>query len=145
MNVMENNMFANTANAIFDDESGQMLKYQKLLAHPKYKEVWSHSSANEFRWLVQGVGSRIQGTNTIFFVNKCDVPLKRRKDITYGKFVCEYKPNKTEKECTRFTIDGDKINYPGDCSTPTGNLTLVKMHLNSVISTTDARYMTVNI
>ena len=42
-------------------------------------------------------------------------------------------------------MGGDKINYPGDCGTPTGDLTLVKIHLNSVISTKNARYMTVDI
>ena len=145
MCVMEQHITPETAHAIFDEASGKTLKYRQLLSHPDYKEVWSTSSANEFGRLAQGVGSRIKETNTIFFVNKTDVPADRRKDVTYGKFVCEYKPNKTEKERTRFTVGGDKINYPGDCSTPTGDLTLVKVHLNSVISTKNARYMTVDI
>ena len=55
--------------------------------------------------------------------------------MTYGKFVCEYKPNKEEKERTHFIVGGVKINYPGNCSTPTGDLTLFKIMLNSVIST----------
>jgi hypothetical protein len=59
--------------------------------------------------------------------------------------VCEYKPNKTEKERTRFTFGGDKMNYPGNCATPTGNLTLFKIMLNSVISTQGARFMTLDI
>ncbi len=88
------------------------------------------------------MGTQIQGTNTIFFVSKNEIPLDRWKDVTYGKFVCKYKPNKAEKEQTRFTVGGNKINYPGDCGTPTGDLTLVKMHLNSVISTQGAHYMT---
>jgi hypothetical protein len=40
---------------------------------------------------------------------------------------------------------GDKINYPGNCATPTGNLTLLKIMLNSVISTQGARFMTLDI
>ncbi len=95
--------------------------------------------------MAQGFGDRIKGTDTIFFIHKHDIPLNRRRDITYGKFVCEYKPNKTEKERTRLTVGGDKINYPGDCGTPTADLTLVKIHINSVISMVGAGYMTVNI
>ncbi len=133
------------ANAIFDEESGQVLKYRKLLSNPKYKEVWSHSSANKFGRLAQGVGTWIQGTNTIFFVSKNEIPFDCSKDVTYRKFVCKYKPDKAKKEQTRFTVGGDKINYPGDCGTLTGDLTLVKMHLNSIISTQVAHYMTVDI
>ena len=145
MNLMESNLKSESAHAIFDEESGQMLKYRKLITHPKYKEAWTHSSANEFGRLAQGVGTRINGTNTIFFIGKHEVPADRRRDITYGKFVCEYKPNKTEKERTRFTVGGDKINYPGDCATPTGDLTLFKTMLNSVVSTPGARFMTLDI
>jgi hypothetical protein len=119
-----------------------MLKYRKLITNPKYRIVWIPSSANEFRCLAQGIGSQIEVTNTIFFVQKNDVPADQQRDVTHGKFVCEYKPNKTEQERTRFTMAGDKINYPGDCATPTGNLTLFKIKLNSVISTRGARFMT---
>ena len=34
------------ANEIFDEESGKLMKYRQLITHPKYKEVWFHSSAN---------------------------------------------------------------------------------------------------
>jgi hypothetical protein len=127
MNIMECNLRFETAQAIFDEQSGQMLKYQKLITHPKYREAWTHSSANEFGCLAQGVGFRTEGTNTIFFVQKKDIPADQRRDVTYGKFVFEYKPNKTEQERTRFTVGGDKINYPGDCATLTGNLMLFKI------------------
>jgi hypothetical protein len=59
--------------------------------------------------------------------------------------VREYKPNKEEKECTCFTVGGDKINYPGDCSTPTGDLALFKIMLNSVISMPGAQFMSLDV
>ncbi len=145
MILMENNLKSETAHAIFDKESGKTLKYRALLTHPKYRDAWTHSSANEFGRLAQGVGTRIKGTDTIFFVNKNDIPADRRRDITYGKFVCEFKPNKLEKERTFLTVGGDKINYPGDFSMPTGNLTLFKIMLNSVISTPGACFMSLDI
>jgi hypothetical protein len=74
MDIMECNLHSKTAQAIFDKESGQMLKYRKLITHPKYREAWTQSSANEFGRLAQGVGSQIEGTNTIFFVQKKDIP-----------------------------------------------------------------------
>jgi len=130
---------------IFDEDSGKLMKYRQLITHPKYKEVWFHSSANEFGRLAQGVGGHIQGTNTIFFIHKHQVPADRWKDITYAKFVCELKPNKAEVHRTRLTVGGDKVHYPGDVGTPTADLTLVKMHVNSVISTPGARYMTLDV
>ena len=42
-------------------------------------------------------------------------------------------------------MGGDKVHYPGDVGTPTADLTLVKMHVNSVISTPGARYMTLDV
>ncbi len=74
MNIMECNLRSKTAQTIFDKESGQMLKYWKLITHPKYREAWTHSSANEFGCLAQGVGSQIESTNTIFFVQKKRYP-----------------------------------------------------------------------
>jgi hypothetical protein len=74
MNKMECNLHSKTAQAIFDKELGKMLKYRKLITHPKYCKAWTHSSANEFGCLAQGVGSRIEGMNTIFFVQKKDIP-----------------------------------------------------------------------
>ena len=53
-------------NAVLDTETGKMLEYRKLIRHPKYKEEWSTSCANEFGRLAQGVGGRIEGTITPF-------------------------------------------------------------------------------
>jgi hypothetical protein len=64
-----------------------MLEYCQLLRDPKHKAIWSKAGANEFGWLGQGVGGRIDGTNTIFFVHKHEIPQDRLKDVTYIKFV----------------------------------------------------------
>jgi hypothetical protein len=75
MNVMENNLRSEMAQAIFDKESGKLLKYRALLTHPKYCKAWTHLSANYFGQLAQGVGTCIKGTNTIFFIAKQDIPV----------------------------------------------------------------------
>jgi hypothetical protein len=104
-----------------------------------------HSSANEFGRLAQGVGGQIKGTNTTFFVHKHQVPQDRWKDIIYAKFVCQLKSNKADVHRTRLSVGGNKVHYPGNVGTPTADLTLVKMHINSVISTHGVQYMTLYI
>jgi hypothetical protein len=61
------------------------------------------------------------------------------KDVTYGSFNYDFKPNKEEKERTRLTAEGDRINYPDDCGKPTADMTLFKILVNSVISTPNAK------
>jgi hypothetical protein len=95
--------------------------------------------------LAQGVGSRVTGTNTIFFIQKDQVPINRRKDVTYNSFGCELKPNKEEKHCTQLTAGGDRINYREDVGNLTADMTLVMTLLNSVISTKEAWCVTLDI
>ncbi len=145
--VLDDNPLSTTEQAfeVFDDDTGKLLKYWQLITHPKYHEVWMHSSANEFGRLVQGDCSQIQGTNTILFIHKHQVPADRWRDITYAKFVCELKSNKKEVHQTKLTVGGNKVHYLGDVGTPTADLTLLKMHINSIISTRGAWYKTIDV
>jgi hypothetical protein len=63
----------------------------------------------------------------------------------YGSFSCNYKPNREEKERTQLMARGDRINYPGDTGTPTADMTLFKVILNSIVSTRGARWMTIDL
>ena len=67
------------------------------------------------------------------------------KDVTYGQFVCNERPEKAKVNRTRFTVSGDKINYPGAVATPTAEMLVAKILFNSVISTKDAKFMTIDI
>jgi hypothetical protein len=87
----------------------------------------------------------VKGTNTIFFISKDKVPTDRAKDVTYGSFSCDLKPNKTEIHCTRLTAGGDRVNYPGNTGTPTADMTQFKILMNSIISTEGARCVMVDI
>jgi uncharacterized protein YaaQ len=134
-----------TANPVLDYETGKLLEYRQLLKHPKYSKAWSTSAANEFGRLAQGVGGRVKGTNTIFFIKFEEIPLDRRRDVTYINFVCNVRTEKSEPNRTRATAGGNLINYPEDVGTPTANLLLVKILLNSVISTKGAKFATADI
>ena len=128
------------ANAVLDGET--LLNYRQLIKHPELGDDWKFSSANEFGRLAQGIGGRVKGTNTINFIAKSEVPEDRFKDVTYGKFVCTIRPEKTEKNRTRLVVGGNRINYPGEVGTPTADMLLAKILFNSVISTKGAKFMT---
>ena len=88
---------------------------------------------------------RVNGTDTIFLINKADILVDLWKDVTYGRIVFSYRPEKSDPNRTRLTVGGDRVNYNGDCGTPTADLLTVKLFLNSTISTLGARFMTLDI
>jgi hypothetical protein len=60
----------NFANAVLDNETGDLLKYLHLIKHPKYRETWSNSFGTEIRRLAATM-------ETIFFVNRKEIPQDR--------------------------------------------------------------------
>ena len=132
------------AAAVLDHDTGQSLEYRQLIKHPTQAATWVRSYANELGRLTQGIRD-ISGTNTMFFIHKHEIPPSRQKDITYGRIVVNYRPQKTEKERTRLTVGGNLIDYPWEVTTPTADLTTAKLLFNSVISTPGARFLTMDI
>jgi hypothetical protein len=57
----------------------------------------------------------------------------------------DYHPEKTNPNRTCLTIGNNPITYPGDCGTPTVDMVMVKIHLNSVIFTKGACYCTIDL
>jgi hypothetical protein len=56
------------------------------------------------------------------------------------------RPEKTdEPNRTRFTVGGDRINYPGEVGTPTAEMLVAKLLFKSIISTPNAKFMTIDI
>ena len=134
------------AMAVMDEQTGQLLNYKNLMRDPKYKKNWSTSSANEFGCMANGVGGRIKNpTNTIKFIIRKDIPVSRRKDVTYGSFVCNVRNEKSEKNRTHFVVGGDQINYPGEAATTTADMLVAKILFKSVVSTRNAKFMTMDI
>jgi hypothetical protein len=105
--------------------------------------IWEHGLANEWgRLLSHGLGldrspkDRITSTGTVFFIAKSHVPPKGK--VTYATFVCNIRPQKTETHRVQMTAGGDKLDYPGDASSPTVSMMDSKLHINSTIS--DAKH-----
>ncbi len=97
------------AQLIHNKDTGKWLTYHQLIRNPKHKATWSHSAANKFGRLANGVGGCIKGTNTLIFITKDQVPGERRKDVTYGRYSWDYKPNKEEKWRTQLTARLEEI------------------------------------
>ncbi len=79
------------------------------------------------------------------FIKKDDIPNNRTGDETYARIVCNFRESKKDKYRTRITMGGNLINFPDDCGMPTADLLTVKLLLNSIISTANDKFMTLNI
>ena len=59
--------------------------------------------------------------------------------------MCSVRPEKKENNRTRFTVGGEKIDYPGEVATLTADMLVAKILFKSIISTKGARFMTIDI
>jgi hypothetical protein len=123
------------ANAVICPETGKSLKHQELITKLRYKIKWMRSKENEI--------NRLYNTNTIRFIHRSNIPKGRK--VTYDSFVVDINDHKQEKECTRLTVGGDQIEYPGDRSTRTAGLKAAKILIKSVISTLGAKFLVIDI
>jgi hypothetical protein len=54
--------------------------------------------------------------------------------VSYANFICTICPQKEETHQVRMTAGGDKLDYPGNASSPTVSMLDAKIHINSTIS-----------
>jgi hypothetical protein len=131
------------ANSVINEETGASLEYRHLINDASTFTIWNEAAANEFVRLAQGVSNRINGANTIFFIPRQAVP--KGKIVTYGRFVVDIRPNKPEIHRVRLTVGGNLIQYQGDVSTRSADLTTSKCLWNSTISTDGAKFMCLDV
>jgi hypothetical protein len=94
---------------------------------PQYTPPFHCTFGNECGRLFQGIRD-IPGTDTCFFIKLTNIPKDRK--ITYGKIVCDYKPHKKKKERVRLTVGGDRLDYSGEVTTSTADITTFKILIN---------------
>jgi hypothetical protein len=66
------------ANAVIHPTTGESMEYIGLIADNETFPTWDRAAANEFGRLVPGVGGRIEGSNTIYFMPRSAVPPNKR-------------------------------------------------------------------
>ena len=129
---------------IINKKSGKKENIDSLLKGPE-RERWLQAASNEFGRLAQGNKYGVKATDTINFIPKSDVPHDRK--VTYGSFVCDYRPLKDDPYRIRLVVGGDKLDYPNDPASPAAGLLETKLLLNSVISDAHkgARFMSMDL
>jgi hypothetical protein len=126
------------ASTILDVETGELLEYCHLIKHPKYKDVWTKSFGT-------GIRRFVTTTKTIFFQRKSKITPKQCNYITYGHIVCVYHSKKKDLYRTCITMGGNLVNYPDNCGTPVVDIITIKILLSSIISTNNAKFMTIDL
>jgi hypothetical protein len=138
---------------VLGPSTGEFFEHRQLRQDPRYKATRDTSYANELGdFCQQGIGSGttpdskwVAGTNTFFIIDYQDIPAHKRKEICHTMVVCEVRPDKDDPDCTRITIGGNCICYPGDVGTNTASFELFKLLLNSVLSCKGARFSTIDL
>ena len=133
------------AGAVLEEETGDLLEYCHLIKRPHHKKVWGGAFSKEVDRLAQGILGIVEGTETLNFIFKNEIPANRFKDITYTRIVCNYRPEKKDPNRCRITLDDNLTNYPGDCGTLTADLLTAKLLLSIVISTKGEEFMILDI
>ena len=95
-----------------DKATGKTQGYTQLIRIPD-KKTWTTALSNGIGRLAQGVGNRVNVTNTIFLVHHSEVPSGKR--VTYGRIAVSIRPNKAETYRVHITVGGD----PGRSTVPT--------------------------
>eukprot|EP00804_Cyclotella_cryptica_P000090 CCRYP_013749-RA/>CCRYP_013749-RA protein AED:0.16 eAED:0.11 QI:0/0/0/1/0/0/3/0/1031 len=115
-------------------------KYEKLANDPILQTVWTKAMCKELGRLAQGWDGR-KGTDTIFFMSHDEIKqIPCHRTITYARIVVNYRPQKDNPNRVHITVGGNLINYPGELTTRTADLTTTKILWNSTISTPSARF-----
>ncbi|KAI2490112.1 Reverse transcriptase (RNA-dependent DNA polymerase) [Fragilaria crotonensis] len=122
-------------------DTGKIAEYREL-SQCSDGPIWQASNADEIGRLAQGFGA-IKGTNTIFFIHPSAMPAGRK--ATYLRVVSALRPEKVNPYRIRWTVGGDKVDYPFDVSTKTADLTTAKLLINSVVSTPNAKFLTADL
>jgi hypothetical protein len=129
-----------TAHTVIDATTGETFEHAQLIGGADSDE-WIYSTANEFGRLTKGILPHMpSSTDTMAYI-RYDA-LSHGRKATYARFLATERPHKTEKKRVHLTDGGNLIHYPDKVSTPSADLTTIKILLNSVISTPHARFAT---
>jgi hypothetical protein len=78
-------------------------------------------------------------TNTIQFIHPRDLPAGYKP--TYIRVVSNFREQKANPYCIRWTVSGNLIEYDGNKATPGSDMTILKVVVNSTLSTPGATFM----
>jgi hypothetical protein len=126
-------------------DTGMIAEY-KALSESSDGHLWKASNTEEIGRMCQGLGpnsSMPTGTDTLFFIYRHQIP--KNKKPTYVRVVCADQPEKANTKRVRWTAGGDKIEYHGNATCPTANLTTAKLMFKGILSTPGAKFMGIDL
>ena len=62
-------------NLLLYEETGELMEMRHLMKSPKYRKILVKSYGNELGRLAQGMPGRVEGNNTIIFINIEQIPI----------------------------------------------------------------------
>ena len=105
--------------------------------------MWKNGFSKELARLGNGRSKdSTPRTNTIAWIHPSEIP--SHKKPTYTHICTNYRQQKEDTYRIRCTLGGNLINYPGPKATPTASLPTIKLLINSVLSTPNARFCSVD-
>ena len=120
-----------------------MLEYRQL-TKTKQQPTWENSLSIELASLASDRSKdKTPGTNTIEWMHPHQIPLNKKP--TYVRICANYRPQKADPYRVRCTLGGNLIKYNGPKSTAVASLPVIKILINSVLSTPNAKFCSVDI
>ena len=122
-------------------------QYKKLAKDPLLKDIWETGLGKEVGRMAQGdIKTGTKGTDSIFVMTHAEIQnIPRDRIVTYCRLVVDFRPQKEDPNRVRMTAGGNLLQYPGELTTRTADLTTSKIIWNSVLSTEGARFMGIDI
>jgi hypothetical protein len=129
-----------SSHTVIDAVTGKSYEHAQFIRGPN-ADQWLYSTANEFGRLTKGVAPHMtSGSETMRYLFHHQLPPGCQ--ATYARFVATVRHHKAETKRFRLTVGGNLVRYPDKVSTPTADLSTVKLLLNNIISTPGARFAT---
>ena len=126
-------------------KTGEVItKYAKLAQDPdpEVRNTWRNGMGKEFGNMAQGDNKTgTPGMDAIHVLDHEQIKkIPKKKTITYARLVVDFRPQKKDPNRVRMAAGGNLIQYAGEITTRTADLTTAKIVWNSVLSTEGAKY-----
>jgi hypothetical protein len=104
-------------------------RYKRLMNDPATAEIWMTAFGKDFGGMSQGDNKTGQkGTIAMFVMLPSNIPnIPKDRVITYARVVVDHRPQKADPNRIQITAGGNLINYPGELTTQTTDITMAKL------------------
>jgi hypothetical protein len=103
--------------------------YKHLMHNPDTTKIWQTAFGKDFGGMAQGnLKTGQKGTNSVFVMTHAEIQgIPRNQMVTYARVVVDYCPQKADPHLICIMAGRNLINYPGEFSMPTADLTTSKL------------------